>query len=63
VSRRAASGVVTSKLAWFDDSFDDNRDDSYSVSVDISSLKSPLSCLVMAFAYSWQCGGQGFESP
>ena len=42
---------------------DDNRDDSYSLSVDIYSLNVVLSCLVRAPACSWQCGGQGFESP
>ena len=45
-----------------DDNFDDNRDDSYSLSVDIYSPKSLLSCLVTAPARSWQCGVMGAVS-
>jgi hypothetical protein len=44
-------------------SVDDNRDDNYSLNYGNRSPKSLLSCLVTAPARSWQCGGQGFESP
>jgi hypothetical protein len=40
---------------WHQTVVDDNRDDSYSVSTDIYSPKSQLSCLVNAPARSWQC--------
>ena len=46
-----------------DDSLDDNRDDNYSPNYGNYSPKSLLSRLVTAPARSWQCGGQGFESP
>jgi hypothetical protein len=46
-----------------DDNRDDNRDDSYSLNADIYRPDSLLSCLVSTPACSWQCGGQGFESP
>jgi hypothetical protein len=44
-------------------SVDDNLDDNYSLNYGNCSPKSLLSCLVTAPARSWQCGGQGFESP
>jgi hypothetical protein len=46
-----------------DDSSDDNRDDSGPVNYVPYSPKMRVSCLVTAPACSWQCGGQGFESP
>jgi hypothetical protein len=46
-----------------DDSLDDNGHDNYSLNCGNYSSKSLLSCLVTAPARSWQCGGQGFESP
>jgi hypothetical protein len=46
-----------------DDSSDDNRDDTGPLNYAPYSPKIHLSCLVMAPACSWQCGGQGFESP
>ena len=45
------------------DSCDDNRDDRGSLNHHRESPQMPLSCLVTAPARSWQCGGQGFESP
>jgi hypothetical protein len=42
---------------------DDNHDDNYSLNYGNYSPKSLLSCQVTAPARSWQCGGQGFESP
>ena len=47
----------------FDDSFDDNRDDSYPFNHGVYGPDVQLSRLVTASARSWQCGGQGFESP
>jgi hypothetical protein len=46
-----------------DDSFDDNRDDCGPLNYTPYSPKMHLSCLITAPARSWQCGGQGFESP
>jgi hypothetical protein len=46
-----------------DDSCDDNRDDSGSLNHHRYSSKMHVSCVVTAPARSWQCGGQGFESP
>ena len=46
-----------------DDSFDDNPDDSYALYDANYSPKMGLNCLFRASACSWQCGGQGFESP
>jgi hypothetical protein len=45
------------------DSSDDNRDDSGPLSYVPYSPKMHVSCLITAPACSWQCGGQGFESP
>jgi hypothetical protein len=45
-----------------DDSFD-NRDDNGNLNYAPYSPKMHLLCLVTAPARSWQCGGQGFESP
>jgi hypothetical protein len=47
----------------FDYSCDDNRDDNGSLNHHRYSPLMHLSCLVTAPARSWQCGGQGFESP
>jgi hypothetical protein len=47
----------------FDDSCDDNRDYSRSLNHHRYSTNMHLLCLVRAPARSWQCGGQGFESP
>ena len=46
-----------------DDNFDDNPDDSYYLYNTNYSPKMPLNCLFRGCACSWQCGGQGFESP
>jgi hypothetical protein len=46
-----------------DDSSDDNRDDSGHLNYVPYSAKMHVSCLVTSPACSWQCGGQGFESP
>jgi hypothetical protein len=49
--------------AVVDDNRDDNRDDSGPLNYVPYSPKMHVSCLVTAPACSWQCGGQGFESP
>jgi hypothetical protein len=57
---------VANTLAWSQRvnwSGDDNLDDNYSLNYRNYRPISPLSCLVTAPARSWQCGGQGFESP
>ena len=54
--------IVTAKSA-VDDNSDDNRDDNCFIHDAIYRGKLVLSCLVTASACSWQCGGQGFESP
>ena len=46
-----------------DDNFDDNRDDSCAYNAAAYSLKFLVNRLVVPLACSWQCGGQGFESP
>lgn len=46
-----------------DDNCDDNPDDSCTPNNAHDNAKMVLSCLVVYFARSWQCGGQGFESP
>jgi hypothetical protein len=46
-----------------DDNSDDNGDDSYCPNHDTYTTIANLSCLFTASARSWQCGGQGFESP
>jgi hypothetical protein len=52
------------RVNWsVDDNLDDNCDDNYSLNYGNYSPKSLLSCQVTAPARSWQCGGQGFESP
>jgi hypothetical protein len=47
----------------FDDSSDDNPDDSEPLNYADDSAKRRSLCLVRTPARSWQCGGQGFESP
>jgi hypothetical protein len=46
-----------------DDISDDNPDDSCTSNYAHDSAKTALSCLVTRSARSWQCGGQGLESP
>ena len=46
-----------------DDSLDDNCDDSCCPSDAAYRTMCSRSCLVTVSARSWQCGGQGFESP
>jgi hypothetical protein len=46
-----------------DDNFDDNRDDSCAYNAAAYSPKVLVNRLVRSAARSWQCGGQGFESP
>ena len=46
-----------------DDDFDDNPDDSYHSNHTHYSPILAVSCLFRGCACSWQCGGQGFESP
>jgi hypothetical protein len=46
-----------------DDNLDDNCDDSCCPSDAPYTTICARSCLVTASARSWQCGGQGFESP
>ena len=46
-----------------DDDFDDNPDDSYASKHTHYSRILAVSCLFRGYARSWQCGGQGFESP
>jgi hypothetical protein len=47
----------------FDDNSDDNADDSCCLNhVAYTTMRGP-SRLVTVSARSWQCGGQGFESP
>jgi hypothetical protein len=46
-----------------DDSSDDNRDDTGPLNYVPYGPKMHVSCLVSDPARSWQCGGQGFESP
>jgi len=59
-----SSGVFDIRVDWsVDDIGDDNRDDNYSLYDCSYSPKSLLSRLVRTPARSWQCGGQGFESP
>jgi hypothetical protein len=45
------------------DNSDDNRDDNCSPNNRGYRAVSGVSCLVVSPARSWQCGGQGFESP
>ncbi len=54
--------LAVAELA-FDDGCDDNRDYSGSLNNHRYSTKMHLSCRVSTPARSWQCGGQGFESP
>jgi hypothetical protein len=64
--RRAyASGMrlVESEKHPDDDNPDDNRDDSGSLNYHCYCRTTSLWCLVLVRARSWQCGGQGFESP
>jgi hypothetical protein len=53
---------IGTRFELFDDSFDDNRDDSYCLSIDNYSPNFVLLRLVREPALSWQCGGHGFES-
>ena len=46
-----------------DDNSDDNPDDSCTLNDGHDCPITGLSCLVTTPALSWQCGGQGFESP
>ena len=46
-----------------DDNFDDNRDDNWPPNYVAYTAKCQLNGLITALARSWQCGGQGFESP
>ena len=46
-----------------DDNSDDNRDDSCAPNNGHDSEKTCLFSLFTHSARSWQCGGQGFESP
>jgi hypothetical protein len=46
-----------------DDDSDDNPDDSCTPNNAHDCTKMVVSCLITAPARSWQCGGQGFESP
>ena len=47
----------------FDDSSDDNGDNNGFPNQHRYGPKTSLSCLARSSARSWQCGGQGFESP
>jgi hypothetical protein len=42
---------------------DDNHDDSRTPNNAHTCPSWVVFCLVTRFAWSWQCGGQGFESP
>jgi hypothetical protein len=50
-------------LRRIDDTFDDNRDDNGLHNYVAYTAKPQLKRLNTAPARSWQCGGQGFESP
>jgi hypothetical protein len=50
-------------LRLIDDRSDDNPGDSYSPNYAHNAASRVLFRLVTRFAWSWQCGGQGFESP
>jgi hypothetical protein len=52
-----------SRLLCSDDSFDDNHDDNCFLNHHPYTAEPPASCLFTVPAWSWQCGGQGFESP
>lgn len=54
-------GFARRRSQWpNDDCFDDNRDDCGPLNYTPYSPKMHLSCLVVAPACSWQCGGSGF---
>lgn len=62
-----ASGAATfraqARAPERDDDSDDNPDDSYHSNHTHYSPILAVSCLFRGYARSWQCGGQGFESP
>jgi hypothetical protein len=58
-----AGAAETRRDPRSDDSPDDNCDDSYYPCASAYTTICGLSCLVTPSARSWQCGGQGFESP
>ncbi len=58
---RKVTGSIGDAIA--DDSSDDNRDDSCTPNYADNTALFDLFCLFRHFAWSWQCGGQGFESP
>jgi hypothetical protein len=60
---RSAGTAETRRNPRSDDSLDDNCDDSFCPSDAAHTTICGRSCLVTASARSWQCGGQGFESP
>jgi hypothetical protein len=57
----SCSTSATQRIA--DDNSDDNPDYSCTPDNAHNCPKTVLSCLVTHSACSWQCGGQGFESP
>jgi hypothetical protein len=50
-------------LRHADHKSDDNPDDSRTPNNARNCPSRVVFCLVTRFAWSWQCGGQGFESP
>jgi len=65
---RSGDHSYATRARWWtttatDDSSDDNREDNRMPNCTDNTAVSDLSCLFRRFAWSWQCGGQGFESP
>jgi len=56
-------GVYGCFLRWFDHSLDDNADDSCTPDYVSNDIKLLVNGLFSDAVRSWQCGGQGFESP
>jgi hypothetical protein len=64
--RRLAAAEVGETCGFrgvYDDDSDDNADDSCPTNYFHNTAFRLLNCLFTLLARSWQCGGQGFESP
>jgi hypothetical protein len=60
---RASSTSRTEGAPHVDHRFDDNADDSCALNYAYNTAFGLLNSLFSDPACSWQCGGQGFESP